>query len=402
MNTRLLSIWLLSTVLVCSIAHAQQSAESPAERFRRMSREAEEKGLAEPFKGITTDGKLVPGLFPMRSTGVTTEPVREAAAAFLDVLTEEQRKKTLFPVEDEEWRKWMNPHFYIRQGVSFAEMTEPQRDLAVSLLRASLSAKGFKTSRDIMKLNDTLAELTGRTEEYGQWLYHLTVMGTPSATEPWGWQLDGHHLNINYFVLGDQVVMTPTFMGSEPVRAEGGKHAGTVILQEEQAKGAALMRALDPAQRAKALLKSEKGPVDNLTEAFKDNVVLEKAGIRFADLRDDQQKLLRELIAEYVANIKDGHAKVKMSEVGAHLADTWFAWIGSTEPDSVFSYRIQSPVILIEFDHQPAIALEQTGKATRKHIHTVVRTPNGNDYGKDLLRQHYEKHPHHRAGKAGK
>ncbi len=46
-------------------------------------------------------------------------------------------------------------------------------------------------------------------------------MGTPSATEPWGWQLDGHHLIINYFVLGDQVVMTPSFFGSEPVIADG-------------------------------------------------------------------------------------------------------------------------------------------------------------------------------------
>ena len=31
---------------------------------------------------------------------------------------------------------------------------------------------------------------------------------------------------------------------------------------------------------------------------------------------------------------------------------------------------------------------------SRQHIHTVVRTPNGNDYGKDLLRQHYLAHPH--------
>ena len=29
-----------------------------------------------------------------------------------------------------------------------------------------------------------------------------------------------------------------------------------------------------------------------------------------------------------------------------------------------------------------------------QHIHVVVRTPNGNDYGKDLLRQHYLLHPH--------
>ena len=85
----------------------------------------------------------------------------------------------------------------------------------------------------------------------------------------------------------------------------------------------------------------------------------------------------------------DGHAQLKMDEVRNHLADTHFAWIGGADPDGVFYYRIQSPVILIEFDHQ-----RSGGQANRNHIHTVVRTPNGNDYGKDLLRQHYTEHPH--------
>ena len=83
-----------------------------------------------------------------------------------------------------------------------------------------------------------------------------------------------------------------------------------------------------------------------------------------------------------------------MSEVRKHLNDTWFGWIGSTDADGVFYYRIQSPVILIEFDHQRPIALARSNIPTRNHIHTMVRTPNGNDYGKDLLRQHHEKHQH--------
>mgnify|MGYP006199231485 CR=1 FL=1 len=51
---------------------------------------------------------------------------------------------------------------------------------------------------------------------------------------------------------------------------------------------------------------------------------------------------------------------------------------------------------MIEFDHQTPVALPDLprGQATRQHVHTVVRTPHGNDYGKDLLRQHYEEHPH--------
>ena len=119
-----------------------------------MSAAADAKGLAEPYKGITTsDGKVVTGLFPIKSTGVSTEPVRKAATAFLAALTPDQRLRTAFGVDDPEWRKWMNQHFYMRQGVSFGEMAEPQREAAFALLQASLSAKGLKLTRDIMRLN---------------------------------------------------------------------------------------------------------------------------------------------------------------------------------------------------------------------------------------------------------
>ncbi len=362
-----------------------------------MSKDAEDRGLAEPFKGVTTDGNVVSGLFPIRSTGVSTEPVRKAAGAFLASLTTEQRAKTTFPEDDPEWRKWMNQHFYIRQGIGFKEMTEQQREAAFGLLRASLSAKGLKLSRDIMRLNHTLGELNNNNfEEYGEGLYWITVMGAPSDKEPWGWQLDGHHLIINYFVLGDQVVMTPAFWGSEPVIATSGRFKDTVILQDEQNKGLALVNALDEAQRKKAIIEASKTRNNNVGEAFKDNVVLDYAGIRAAELTAKQKEQLLDLIGEYVRNMRDGHAKVKMDEVRRHVDDTRFAWIGATETNSVFYYRIHSPVILIEFDHQTPVGLRnmERGKPAREHIHTVVRTPNGNDYGKDLLRQHYQQHPH--------
>jgi hypothetical protein len=87
----------------------------------------------------------------------------------------------------------------------------------------------------------------------------------------------------------------------------------------------------------------------------------------------------------------DGHAAVKMDEVMAHLDATYFAWKGGLEPSDVFYYRVHSPVLYIEFDHQGPTALAgPRDVATRNHVHSVVRTPNGNDYGKDLLRQHLE------------
>jgi hypothetical protein len=366
-------------------------------RFPAMSRAAEERGLAEPFKGITTNGELATGLFPVRSTGVSTEPVRVAAEKFLAALSEEQRRKTLFPVDDIEWRKWMNVSFYVREGVGFKDMSEAQREAAFGLMRASLSAKGMKLSRDTMKLNHTLGELNNDNfTEYGEWLYWITVMGTPSATEPWGWQLDGHHLIVNYFVLGDQVVMTPSFFGSEPVRATAGKYRGTVIMQEEQDAGLAFMKSLTQEQRTAATLRTSKTGNENLTEAFKDNVVLDYAGLAARTLNDSQKRQLLALIGLYVHNMRDEHARVRIDEVNAHMDQTHFAWIGGTQPDSVYYYRIHSPVILIEFDHQKPANLRHLYPDVpyRDHIHAVVRTPNGNDYGKDLLRQHYATHPH--------
>ena len=171
----------------------------------------------DPYVGILSSKGAEPGLFPIKSTGVSTEPIQKAADAFIAGLTEDQRARTLFPVEDSEWRKWDNRHSPKRQGVGFNEMSEVQRKLAFEMLGQSLSAKGLTKTQDIMKLNGNLAELANNFQEYGEWLYWITIMGTPSSKEPWGWQLDGHHAVINYFVLGDQVVMSPVFMGSEPI-----------------------------------------------------------------------------------------------------------------------------------------------------------------------------------------
>lgn len=374
----------------------QKNPSEKTERFKKMSSEREAKGLADPFIGITTNGEAQQGLFPVGATGVSTEPVRLAATAFLESLDAKQTAKATFSVDDDEWRKWMNQHFYIRQGVGFDEMSAQQREAAFALMGASLSAKGLKLSKDIMKLNYTLGEINDNFKEYGEWLYWITIMGEPSATEPWGWQMDGHHLIINYFVLGDQVVMTPLFVGSEPVIAETGKYKGISILQDEQNMGLQMLQSLSEQQQQETIIEVSKTGNNNLTEAFKDNVILDYAGVQASSFTEAQQTQFLSLIQLYVDNMDEGHSKVKMEEVAQHLDDTWFSWIGGSEENSVYYYRIHSPVILIEFDQQKPVATKQLyGKEPhRQHIHAVVRTPNGNDYGKDLLRQHHADHEH--------
>jgi hypothetical protein len=339
-----------------------------------------EKSLAaaaEPFKGITSDGSVIPDLFSMQKTGVSTQSIRAAAEAFLESLTPDQRAKTLFPVATDQWRKWSNIHpTLLRHGTALFEMNDDQRDRAFVLLRESLSQRGFEEALDIMHLNETVREMTGRLDEYGEDLYWLSIMGAPSATEPWGWQWDGHHLIINYFVLGDQIVVTPTFLGAEPVHAVGGKYAGVRAFKGDEDRGLALFRALSETQRAKTVIAPETSGED-FTTAFRDNLVLDYQGIRSGDLSTAQQ--------------------VKMAEVKRHLNDTYFCWMGGGSDDGVFYYRVQSPVIIVEFDHQRGIAFRERTKAHKDHIHVLVRTPNGNDYGKDLLRLHYQQ-GHHGSG----
>jgi len=367
-------------------------AEAQRRGTRKGGRNSGQQSLKEPFRGVSANDKIQKGLFKIESTGVTTKPVVDAAKAFLAGISPEQRDRTSFKVDDIEWRSWDNRHFYKRKGVGFDEMDAKQRGLAFGLLQASLSAKGLKLSKDIMKLNGTLAELADNFDEYGEWLYWITVMGEPSDTKPWGWQIDGHHLIINYFVLGDQVVMSPVFIGSEPVHATSGKFKGTIVMQEQQNTGEAFMRSLSKDQQAEATLAKIKDQNNAVAQAYKDNINLDYAGLRANQLSDSQQQGLLALIETFVGTMSDGHARIKMEEVKDHLDQTYFAWVGGVGPEAVFYYRIHSPVILIEFDHERRVAPFRSATPTRDHIHAVLRTPNGNDYGKDLLRQHIKQH----------
>lgn len=285
------------------------------------------------------------------------------------------------------------------------DLGDEHREMALDVLRATLSLRGFEQARAIMDLNELIAQLSHQADSFGEWPYFLSIFGEPDAEGPWGWQLDGHHLIVNCFVLGDQLVMTPTFMGSEPRTVRTGQLAGTELFDREEDAGLALVRSLDDQQARAAVLAPSlldadlapelQDPLDGRVQAgaFRDNAVVPYRGIRSVELDSSQRELLVELIACYVGWTVDEHAAVKMDDVIAHLDGTWFAWIGGTDDASVFYYRVHSPVVLIEFDHHAGVVFD-VAEPNRHHVHTIVRTPNGGDYGVDLLRQHLARHDH--------
>jgi hypothetical protein len=370
--------------------------------------------LDRPLLGVTTDGVVRQGLRSLDDAPrVGTEPITDAALRFLQSLPAERRMRATFDMGAIEWRTWINVHMnHFRHGLLLEDLPPVERELALDIVRATLSARGFHQARSIMRLNELLAELSGDYEAFGEWAYFISIFGDPSQDSPWGWQIDGHHLCVNAVVFDGRLAMTPTFMGAEPRRVNLGPYAGVSLFDPEERGGLDLMRSLDTAQRSRAIiypsiLTDDISPrLQNLFDgrmqagAFHDNLVAPYQGIAGVDLTDAQRRLLLGVAEPYVGWRGEGHVGVAMREIERHLDETWFSWYGGYDDQAPFYYRVHSPVIMIEFDHHPGVVLDNE-EPSRHHVHTVVRTPNGGDYGADLLRQHHERydhtHGHHRA-----
>jgi hypothetical protein len=209
------------------------------------------RGLARPMEGVTTDGIPVPGLFPLHRTGVDTSGILYAATALLRWLSTEESENIRFPIDSDQWRTWLNVHMnFFRHGIMLEDLSEEVRELALDVLRATLSVRGFEQARNIMAINEPIAQLSGQYDSFGEWPYFLSIFGEPALDKPWGWQIDGHHLNVNCVIIGDQLVMTPTFMGSEPRTVQEGSLAGTELFTLEE-EGRSRTRA-KPGQTASA------------------------------------------------------------------------------------------------------------------------------------------------------
>jgi hypothetical protein len=360
----------------------------------------------EPYVGLTTDGHPLQGLFTLAPNGAPSEAMANAATALIDGLSPELRQALMLPIDAREWRRWNNTEMYTyKHGLRLEEVPLAARDAILALIRASLSAPGFEKTRDVMRFNHFLGELAGNTRVLGEWSYNFSLFGLPSGENPWGWQLMGHHLALNCMVVGGQMVLSPTFMGAEPNYIDTGPWVGKRLFQDEENGGLELMRALSAEQRCRAIVyqscvggdlpAGRRHPADqlHLGGAFQDNRVVPYEGVKVAGFSAVQRRRLLELVNAYVEPWPEGPRTARIEEIERHLDATRFCWIGGSGEDDTFYYRIQSPVVMIEFDHHSGVFLTNEHPA-KFHIHTIVRTPNGNDYGADVLRQHYLRDHH--------
>lgn len=358
-----------------------------------------------PFIGITTDGVVVPDLFALRDEGFDPRRAVAAARNLLSLLSPGQRAAARFGIDAEQWRWWTNAFpLWEPHGLFLDDLDPAQRTAALDVVQACLSARGFTDTRAAMRLNGALGELIGQyADTLREYAYFFALYGDPAEDGPWGWQLWGHHLDVHCFVLGRQVVLTPTFIGAEPAVADRGQYAGTRLFDAERAAGLALRRSLTPAQEPVAVLHrsilSTGLPPDKVNfvdgrhqgGAGRDNRVIPYEGIPGRDLSPGQRELLADLVAVYAARLPEAPAAALVQRFREHQDQAHLAWIGGTGDNDPFYYKVHSPVLLIEFDCHQGVFLDNE-EPEPFHVHTIVRTPNGGDYGRDLLRQHYARH----------
>ncbi|KAL1634606.1 hypothetical protein SLS56_002300 [Neofusicoccum ribis] len=370
--------------------------------------------LQGPFRGITVDGTPRENLYRLRDEGAPTAAMRSsrdtdakteqvaAANALLGALSLWQRQKAVHSLDSEEWRKWANPEFIIFDcGIRLEHLGQHQIDLVHELLRQSLGEKGFAKVRGATKTNRFLGEIANKRAILNEGSYHLMLFGAPSATEPWGYTLTGHHLSLNIFVVGPQMTISPVFIGAEPSIIDAGPDKGIELCSNESRLGLQLMQSLSPKQQRLAQVYAQMNdpamPPDrwniadqrHVAGAFSDNRVIPYEGICAAALSASQQEALFSTIEAFLELLPLGPLEARLQQVRKHVDTTWFSWIGGFGDDDPFYYRVQSPVVLVELDNHSGVFLTNEEPA-KYHIHTIVRTPNGNDYARELVRQYRE------------
>jgi hypothetical protein len=315
----------------------------------------------------------------LRAHGLSTE-MAEAAQNFLAALTDEQRAKATFDLKDDERLNW---HFIPRprKGLPIKEMSGEQRALANALLSSGLSHRGFFKANTIMSLEGILKDLEqGRGPTRDAELYFFSIFGKPDGHGAWAWRVEGHHLALNFSIVGHDVAVAPSFMGTNPAEVREGKRKGLRVLAVEEDLGRNLARSLTPEQRKVAVF-SETAPADIITGAERKARVLEPKGVSMDKLDSRQKEILWGIIREYVFRAHPEVAEKEFNEIRqAAPASLHFAWAGPVEPGSGHYYRVQGPAFLIEYDNTQNNA---------NHVHAVWRDLK-DDFGGDLLRKHYD------------
>jgi hypothetical protein len=314
-----------------------------------------------------------------------------AAAALVAATPAADRGALVRALDDPARTRW---HYVpiARPGVPLGAMSDAQRAAAASLVRSGLGDSGWARAEAIVAHEGILRALEQERgvrgfERRDPGRYYALLFGTPAAESAWGWRFEGHHLSVNATAVGDAPpVVAPLFMGASPARVPSGPRAGLRLFAAEEDSARALLLALPPAlRRAATIADTTFGEI--VTRNDPAVGALAPAGLAAAEMPEAQRRQLRALVELYARRMAPAAARAQLGRIErAGFGLVRFAWAGGAEPGRRHYYRIHGPTVLVEYDNS-----QNNGD----HVHTVWRDPE-NDFGRDLLREHYARHRHGR------
>jgi hypothetical protein len=314
------------------------------------------------------------------------DSTKDPARAFLDSLSKEQLQKVQHDFNDLSREDW---HFFPvamlpRGGVSLKSLDRAQQSLLRPLLQHYLSESGYDKTMRIINLENVLSLLENNPKFRDAGLYHINFYGQPEDAV-WAWSFEGHHVSLNFTDINGKISMVPRFLGANPAEVPSGPNKGERVLAAEEDLAFALLNALSPEQRQKAVFQ-EYSLWDLATSTSSQVGALKTVGIAHKALNKKQQTMLMAIVNEYVNTMPKPIAQERLQRIAEEdLNDIHFGWAGAMEKGKPHYYRIQGKTFLVEFDNTQNNA---------NHIHTVWRDFDG-DFGRDLIREHYKQHHKH-------
>ena len=300
------------------------------------------------------------------------EAMAGLAKTFLGSLTDDLREDAALPFDSDEKKKWTNtPPRGPQGGVRLGDCDKEQLKAACNFLRCVLSEQGYEKMRNIMLADDLLLRDGKARAGFGAENFWLGIYGEPSTEKPWAIQLDGHHVGINLNFNGDEMGMSPSFIGTQP-RAIKLADKKIEVLEGESGVAYKLINTLSDEQKRVAIVSKRRGGM--AAGAGRDGVVPEMVGFPCKEFDAEQRKLLVELMNEWVADMPAPFAKKRMAELEKEIDAMKFAWSGPTTLESDISYRLQGPTLIIEY------ACQDLGGDPLDHLHTMYRNPT-DEYG---------------------
>ncbi len=334
--------------------------------------------LAESHKAWTLAAEVFAATEPAE-TDHSPKAMVDAAKAFLDSLTDAERKQALLPINDPERKQWTNvPPRGDVGGIRLGDLTKPQLEKACAFLSTVLSKQGYLKSRNIMLADDLLLKSKEKAEArggFGSANFWVAIFGAPSESEPWAVQWDGHHVAVNITIKGDDMTASPSFIGTQPHKFTLGDEE-IVPMKNEVAWAFDFVNSLTAKQRTSAIQSDRRGRMQ--AGAGKDGFKPDPRGLSCKDLTDEQRKGLMKLISVWVNDMPRTAAEARLKDIESQLDKAFFAWNGPYKPGSDASYHLFGPNVIIEYCGQ------DLGGNPHDHLHSIYRDPT-NEYGAKLL-----------------